>query len=403
MDVYIYDGVRTPRGRGRPEGALAGVKPVQLLAPLYHALAARNDFDPALVDDVQLGCVTQVGEQGANLAKISSLYAGWPTGVSGATVNRFCASGIDALANVAARVHAGIHSMAIAGGVESMSRVPMLSDRGAWFCDPEVAARTGFVHMGLSADLIATKLGLGRTQLDDFAVRSHQRAAAATQAGAFTKAIVPVRGESGEVLLAHDERVRADMTLEALSKRPPAFAAMMQGPAQAHIARRYPELLPLAHHHHSGNGPGMVDGAALLLLGSREAGIASGLRPRARIRGFATHSVEPVIMLTAPAPATKKAIAHAGLELGDIDRFEINESFSAPVIACQQALGIEMEQVNRWGGAIAMGHPLGATGAVLTLTLLEILEHEDLQFGVVAMCAGAGLGAALVVERVSGP
>jgi len=381
-------------------GALATVKPVQLLEPLYHQLVARNHLDPALVDDIQLGCVTQVGEQGANIAKISALYAGWPVSVSGATVNRFCASGLDAVANAAARVHAGIHQMAVAGGVESMSRVAMLSDNGAWFHDPEVAARTGFIHMGISADLIATKLGLTRMQLDDFAVRSHRLAAAARQAGAFAKSLVPVIGSGGEVLLGCDERIRPWLTREDLASRSPAFAPMLVGPARALVATKYPELMPVAHHHHSANGPGIVDGAALLLLGTREAGHACGLTPRARIRGFATASVEPILMLTAPAPATRKALAHAGLQLGDIDSFEINESFSAPVIACQQTLDIAMDRVNCWGGAIAMGHPLGATGAVLTLTLLDRLEREDQQFGVVTMCAGAGLGAALVLERV---
>ncbi|MGB1275783.1 MAG: acetyl-CoA C-acyltransferase, partial [Nannocystaceae bacterium] len=362
--------------------------------------AARNHLDPAVVDDIQLGCVTQVGDQGANIAKISALYAGWPASVSGATVNRFCASGLDAVANAAARVHAGIHGMAVAGGVESMSRVPMLSDDGAWFHDPEVAARTEFIHMGISADLIATQLGLTRTELDEFAVRSHRLAAAATEAGAFARSLVPVLGSDGEVVLDRDERIRPELTCEALAARGPAFAAMLHGPTKELVAAKYPELLPVAHHHHSGNGPGMVDGAALLLLGSPEAGRACGLQPRARIRGFATASVEPVLMLTAPAPATRKALAHAGLQVADIDSFEINESFSAPVIACQRALGIEMGRVNNWGGAIAMGHPLGATGAVLILTLLDRLEREDQQFGVVTMCAGAGLGAALVIERV---
>ncbi len=402
MDAFIFDGVRTPRGRGRQGGALAGVKPVELLQPLFAALVSRNAFDPALVGDIQLGCVTQVGEQGANIAKIAALHAGWPYSVSGVTLNRFCASGLSAIANAAAHVHAGMQDLVVAGGVESMSRVPMLSDRGAWFSDPEVAARTGFIHMGISADLIATMHGFTREQLDTFALRSHQRASAASDSGAFARSLIPVVGDDGHVLLARDERIRPQLTMADLNQREPAFSKMVHGTCAKILQQRYPDQLPLQHLHHSGNSPGIVDGAALVLIGHRRAGEHAGLRPRARIRGFATASVEPVVMLTGPALATQKALKQAGVELAEVDRFEINESFAAPVLACQQALGIAAERVNVHGGAIAMGHPLGATGAVLTQILLDGMEAAGERFGVVAMCAGAGLAVALVIERVSG-
>ncbi len=400
MDAYIYDAIRTPRGAGKARGGLAGVRPIELLAGLFRALAARTGVDPAVVDDVVLGCVTQVGEQGANLAKIAALYAGWSHAVSGVTLDRFCASGLDAVNLAAAKVSSGMEDLVVAGGVESMSRVPMMSDGGAWFTDQDVARATGFVHMGVSADLIATLDGVTREECDAWALRSHVRAAAARANGHFARSLVPVMGADGATVLDRDEWIREGLTAAKLAALPAVFADVGAQGGDARALARYPEAGAIAHVHTVASAPGVVDGAALVLIGNRAAGERHGLRPRARIRAYANASVEPVVMLTAPAPAARKALARAGMSVADVDRHEMNESFSAVVLRYVRELGLDADRVNVDGGAIALGHPLGATGAVLVGTLLDALERADRAVGVVAMCAGAGIGAATVIERV---
>jgi acetyl-CoA C-acetyltransferase len=320
--------------------------------------------------------------------------------VPGITVTRFCTSGLDAIGTAAARVAAGHDDLIVAGGVESMSRVPMLADKGAWFADPEVAKRTGFVHMGISADLIATLDGYTRPELDAWALRSHQRAAAAWEAGAFARGVVPVQGEDGALLLERDERIKPDVTLDDLAAKGSAMAAIAEQGGDAVALARYPQLDAVEHLHSSATAPGMVDGAGLVVVATLERGRELGLTPRARVRGYSAASVEPVVMLTAPAPATRRALGRAGMELADVDLFEINESFSATVLHAMRDLAIDEEKVNVHGGAIAMGHPLGASGAILTGTLLDALEERDAAVGVATLCAGAGLGAALAIERV---
>lgn len=409
-EAYLFEAVRTPRGHGGKAGALAGVRPVELVGQLLHALGERG-LDPAAVDDLVLGCVTQVGDQGANVAKIAALWAGWPEAVPGLTLTRFCASGLDAIGMAAARVIAGFDGLIVAGGVESMSRVPMLADRGAWWMDPEVAERTRYVHMALSADLIASLDGHGREALDAWALRSHVRARAAWAGGHFARSVVPVRGADGEVLLSQDERVKADLSLDALAAKPPVAATLASAdPAgvEAGVRRilaRYPELGEggLRHLHSRATAPAVVDGAALVVVGSLERGRALGLEPRARVVGYAAASVEPVIMLTATEPACRRALAQAGRRPGEVDLFEINESFSATVLRTVRALEVDAERVNVHGGAIAMGHPLGASGAILVGTLLDALdERRSVQasgLGVATLCAGAGLGTAVAIER----
>ena len=394
--AWIYEAVRTPRGRGRAEGALAEVSPITLVGGLLSALTERG-LDPAQVDDVVLGCVTQVGEQGTDIARMATLMAKWPHAVPGMTVSRFCTSGLDAVSQASARVMAGMDTMVVAGGVESMSRVPMFSDRGAWFADPAVARGTRFIHMGLSADLIATRDGRSREELDAWALRSHQRAASAWQKGHFDQSVIPVR-RGGETLLARDERIRPDLTLEALAERPASFAQMGAEGGDAMLRAAYPEVSEVAHPHSSGTSPGIVDGAGLVLVGSHEAGEAMGLTPRARVLAFAQAAVEPVIMLTGPVLATRKALSRAGLELDDIALWEINESFAGPTLHVMSELGCDPDRVNVDGGAIAMGHPLGATGGILVGTLVDALERRGGGRGVVTMCGGAGVAAALVIE-----
>ena len=395
-EALVYEAIRTPRGRGRAEGALAGVSPIRLVGGLLAALTRRG-LDPERVDDVVLGCVTQVGEQGTDIARMAVLVAGWPDAVPGATVSRFCTSGLDAVTQSAARVMAGMDALIVAGGVESMSRVPMFSDKGAWFADPEVARQTRFVHMGLSADLIAARDGRSREALDAWALRSHQRAWAAWEEGRFDQSVVPVCGPDGAPLLSRDERVRPELTMEALAQRPASFAQLGQQGGDDLLRAAYPDLAEVPHLHTSGTSPGIVDGAALVVVGSRSAGEAMGLRPRARILSFAQAAVDPVLMLTGTVPATQKALARAGLSVEDIDLWEINESFSAPVLHVVDALGLDPATVNIDGGAIAMGHPLGATGAMLVGTLVDALTRRGGGRGVVSLCGGAGVASAAVI------
>jgi acetyl-CoA C-acetyltransferase len=397
---YVFAARRTPRGAAKETGALRGVKPVELVAQLLAAMRAEHGLDPAKVDDLVLGCSTQVGDQGANLAKIALLYSGWPDDVSGMTVNRFCISGLEAVAIASAKVTSGMCDLVLAGGVESMSRVPMMSDRGAWFADAEVAKATRFVHMGIAADLIASLDGRTREELDRVAVRSHARAAAAAREGRFARSIVPVKDRDGRVLLDRDECVREGITEEKLARFPSAFAELGQTGGDALALSRYPQLAKVDHHHTVGTAPAMVDGASLVLVGSLEAGRALGLSPRAKIAAYATHASDPVAMLGSPAPATRKALAMARRELRDVMLFEHNESFAGTVLRYERELEIDPERSNACGGAIALGHPLGATGGILVGTILDEMERRDVGLGVVAICAGAGLGAAMVLERV---
>jgi acetyl-CoA C-acetyltransferase len=399
LDAYVYDAVRTPRGAGKDVGALRAVKPIDLLSPLYRALAERSSLARDAVEDVVLGCSVQVEDQGANLAKTSSLYAGWSESISGVTLNRFCASGLDAITYAALKVASGMESLVVCGGVESMSRVSMFADGGPWFADPKVAAATRFVHMGVAADVVATREGITRAECDDYAAVSQMRAARARDESRFARAIVPVRAEDGRVLLDRDECVRERVTKERLAALPAAFAEL--GAAALPLVRaRYPEIARIAPVHHAGSSPALADGASLLLIGNRAAGERHGLRARARIRAYANVSVEPVAMLTGAAPATKKALRAAGISARDIDLFECNESFAAPTLAFMRALEIDPARVNVNGGAIALGHPLGATGGILVATLIDELARRGGALGAVAICAGAGIAAALVVERV---
>ncbi len=401
-DAFIFDALRTPRGRGRAGGGLAGVKPVHLLTGLLRELPRRAGLDPAAVEDVILGCVTPVGEQGANIARAAVLAAGWDERVPGVQLNRFCASGLEAVNLAAAMVRSGWEQLVLAGGVESMSRVPMGSDGGALIDDPEISQAVGFVPQGIGADLLATLDGFSRAELDAFAVESQRRAAAARAAGRFARSLVPVRDPGGQVLLAEDEHMRPDTTLETLAKLPPAFAQLGAAGFDAVALRRYPHLTRIEHLHTAGNSSGIVDGAALVLVGSAARGRALGLTPRARIVSAAVVGSEPTIMLTGPAPAARLALERAGLGFDDIDLFEINEAFAAVVLHFQRETGVDLERINVNGGAIALGHPLGATGAMILGALLDELERRGGRYGLAALCVGGGMGIATIIERCAG-
>jgi acetyl-CoA C-acetyltransferase len=399
-EAFIYEAIRTPRGRGKPDGALHEVKPITLLTGLMRALQARTGLDPAAIEDVVLGCVTPIGDQGGDIAKTATLAAGWDWRVPGVQLNRFCASGLEAVNQAAARVRSGWESLILAGGVESMSRVPIGSDGGAIFTDPETSLAIGFVPQGIGADLIATLDGFEREDVDAYACQSQRRAAHARAAGHFARSLVPVRDRNGLTILAEDEFIRPDTTLEGLAKLQPAFAAMGALGYDAVAQQRYPQVERIAHVHTAGNSSGIVDGAALVLVGSAEAGRALGLTPRARIVSAAVTGAEPTIMLTGPAPAARLALSRAGLGFGDIDLFEVNEAFAAVVMHFQRETGVPCELINVNGGAIALGHPLGATGAIILGTLLDELERRDLRRGLAALCVGGGMGIATVIERI---
>ncbi|WP_027344963.1 acetyl-CoA C-acetyltransferase [Hamadaea tsunoensis] len=401
-EAYIYDAVRTPRGRGKATGSLHGTKPVSLVVGLIDALRKRNPgLDPERLDDILLGIVSPIGEQGSDLAKIAGIAAGLPDTVGGVQLNRFCASGLEAVNLAAAKVRSGWQHLVLAGGVESMSRVPMGSDGGAWAMDPETALATNFVPQGISADLIATVNGFSRTDVDAYALTSQQRAAAAIADGRFDRTLVPVTDRNGLTVLDHDEHARPDSTLAGLGKLPPSFAGIGEmGGFDAVALRKYHWLEKIEHVHTAGNSSGIVDGAALVLIGSAEAGEAMGLAPRARIVSVGTSGADPTIMLTGPAPATRKALDLAGLGIGDIDLYEMNEAFSAAVLHYMKDLGLDHEVVNVNGGAIALGHPLGATGAILVATVLDELERRDQRRGLITLCIGAGMGVATVIERI---
>lgn len=400
-DAYIYDAVRTPRGRNRG-GALHGTKPVDLVAGLIHAIRERHpSLDPEVIDDIVLGVVSPVGEQGGDIARTAALVAGLPHTVAGVQVNRFCASGLEAVNLAAQKVASGYESLVLAGGVESMSRVPLGSDGGAYAQDPTTAHDAYFVPQGIGADLIATLEGFTREDVDAYAARSQERAETAWREGRFGRSVVPVRDMNGVLLLDHDEHRRPGTTAESLAALPAAFAGVGEAAGFDAVAlQKYHHLERIEHVHHAGNSSGIVDGAALTLVGSREIGERLGLVPRARIVATAVTGAEPTIMLTGPTPATRKVLAAAGLEIDDIDLFELNEAFAAVVMKWQRDLKVPDDKVNVNGGAIALGHPLGATGAMILGTLLDELERTGGRRGLATLCVGAGMGIATVIERL---
>jgi acetyl-CoA C-acetyltransferase len=399
-DAFIYDHVRTPRGKGKKDGSLHQATPVWLLSTLLRALQRRLALDTARVDDVVLGCVTPVGEQGADIARTAVLDADWAQTVAGVTQSRFCASGLESVNLAAAKVASGFESLVVAGGVESMSRWPMGSDGGAWFMDPRINAKLGFVPQGIGADLIATLEGFSRAEVDAFALESHRRAAAARAAGHFARSLVPVHDIAGLLMLDRDETIRENASAEAMAKLEPSFAAMGAMGFDTTALARYTTVERIEHVHHAGNSSGIVDGAALMLVGHAEAGRAAGLKPRARIRAAAVIGSEPTIMLTGPTPAVRKALAQCGMRPSDIDLWEINEAFATVPMKTARDLGVDLARVNVNGGAIAMGHPLGATGCVILGTLLDELERRNLATGCATLCVGGGMGIATVIERV---
>jgi acetyl-CoA C-acetyltransferase len=400
-EAYIYDHIRSPRGRGKPNGSLHAITPIDLASQVLGELRNRNDLDTSLVDDVVFGCVTPIGEQGSDITRIALLNADYAQNVPGKQLNRFCASGLEAVNTAAAQVMAGQSDVTIGGGVESMSRVPMMSDGGAWATDPQVAYKTYFTPQGVSADLIATKFGMSRKDLDVYSAESQKRAAHSWQQGWFKQSIVPIRNHVGRVVLDHDEHMRPDATAEDLGSLNPAFVMMgEQGGFDAVILQRYPEVEAVKHLHTAGNSSGIVDGSAAVLMGNSEAGKRMGLKPRARIRSFASTGTEPAIMLTGPAPASEKALKRAGMSIADIDLFELNEAFAAVVLLYMQTLNIPHDKINVNGGAIAMGHPLGATGTMILGTVLDELERRNLSTALISLCVGGGMGTATIIERV---
>lgn len=401
QQTIIYDAIRTPRGRGKADGRLHEVKPINLLSQQLKALQARQELDTSLVADLVIGCVSAVGEQGGNIAKAAAMAAHWDMKVSGVTLNRFCASGLEAVNTAAMKIASGFEDLVVAGGVESMSRVPMGSDGGAWAMDPETNLKSGFMPQGIGADLIATKEGFSREDVDKFALRSHEKAAAARSAGYFSKSLIPVYDQNGLLILDQDEMIRPGSKLETMAELKPSFAKMSEmGFAQVAYSR-YPEVERINHVHTAANSSGISDGAAVVLLGSEKIGRDLGLKPRARLVSSAVVGTEPTIMLTGPAPATQLALKKAGLRTADIDLFEVNEAFASVVLKFQKDMDIPFEKINVNGGAIAMGHPLGATGAMLVSMLLDELDRRSLRYGVVTLCIGAGMGIASVFERIA--
>ncbi|CCH57149.1 acetyl-CoA acetyltransferase [Fibrisoma limi BUZ 3] len=400
-EAFVYDAVRTPRGRGKSDGSLHDVQPIQLLTSVLRELRDRNELDTTLIDDVIMGCVTPIGEQGADIARTAALEAGYAESVAGVQLNRFCSSGLEAINMAAAYVMSGQVDAVVAGGVESMSRVPMGSDGGALFMNPQIVARHNIVPQGISADLIATKYGYSRQDVDTFAAESYRRATVSQQEGRFHKTLVPVRDEIGVTLLDRDEGVRPDTTAESLSKLKPAFEAMGQMGLDALALLKYAQYDRINHVHHAGNSSQIVDGAAGVLIGSRTFGEQAGLKPRARIKAFAIVGSEPTIMLTGPLPATKKVLKRAGMQISDIDLFEVNEAFAAVPLLFMDEFGVDHSKLNVNGGAIALGHPLGATGAIISATLIDELERSGKQVGLSTLCIGGGMGIATIFERVN--
>ncbi len=400
-DAFIFDHIRTPRGRGKPSGALHEVTPIELVTQVLRALRDRNELDTSRVDDVIMGCVSAVGEQGADIARVAVLNADYAETVPGKQLNRFCASGLEAVNTAAAQVMSGQSDLCIGGGVESMSRVPMGSDGGAMASDPKVAYKTYFAPQGIGADLIATKYGISRQDCDKYAAESQRRAGQAWAAGWFKNSVLPIKDSLGVTLLDRDEHVRPDTTAEALAELKPAFTIMgEQYGFDAVALLRYPEVERINHVHTGGNSSGIVDGAAAVLVGTREMGKALGLKPRARIVGFASIGSEPTIMLTGPAPSAEKVLKRCGMKASDIDLFELNEAFASVVLRFMQILDIPHDRINVNGGAIAMGHPLGATGAMILGVALDELERRQKSTALINLCVGAGMGTATIIERV---
>ena len=397
--AYIYDAIRTPRGRARPDGGLHDLRPHDLLQCLYHALEQRTGLDPVLVGEVILGCVTQHAEQAGNIAKTSALYSGWPTSVGGLTVNRFCSSGVDAISIAALKIASAQEQAVVAGGIEMMSRVPMLSDEAAAFVDPEFAARCQMLMMGSGADLIATLCGVSREEADAVALLSQQRADRARREGYFTS-IIPVQNQVRGITVAQDECIRADTSLESLASLPPAFAGLGGKGVDAMQLKAHAGLQSINHIHTAGNSPAMADGAALLLLGDEQLGSTLGIKPRARILDAATASGDPLQVLSGCVAATDKLMQRGGLTAADLDLFELHEAFAATVVKCQQDLDIPSDKLNVNGGVIALGHPMGATGAIMAGTLLDELERRGQHRGIVAASGAAGAGSALLIERL---
>jgi len=400
-DAFILDAVRTPRGRGRPDGSLHPITPIQLAAQALAAVRDRNHLDTKAVEDVVLGCVSPIGEQGADIARVATLVAGYDESVPGKQLNRFCASGLESVNTAAAQIMAGQADLVIGGGVESMSRVPIGADGGAWVADPQVAWHHYFIPQGISADLIATLEGFSREMVDGYAVESQRRAAAAQAAGHFDRSIIAVKDVIGEVALAKDEYLRPGTTMADLAKLKPAFTQMGEEAGFDAVAlQRYPQVETIHHVHTGGNSSGIVDGAAAVLVGSKKAAKKTGITPRARIRAFASIGSEPTIMLTGPAGAARKALKKAGMKPSDIDLWEINEAFASVVLRFVKDMGLSHDKVNVNGGAIALGHPLGATGAMILGMALDELERRNLSTALVTLCVGAGMGTATIIERV---
>jgi len=399
-EAFVYDAIRTPRGKGKKDGSLHEVKPVNLLAGLLTELQKRNELDTAAVDDVVMGVVSPIGEQGSVIPKVAALKAGWDWRCSGVQLNRFCASGLEAVNMAAMKVKSGWEDLVVAGGVESMSRVPIGSDGGAWAQDPETNSATLFVPQGIGADLIATLNGFSRQDVDAFALESQKRAAAARAAGYFDRSVVPVKDQMGLTILDKDEFIKPNTTLEGLAGLKPAFEQLGAMGFDAVALQRYPQVERIHHVHHAGNSSGIVDGAAAILIGSEAAGKTHGFTPRARIVSVALSGADPTIMLTGPMPAARKALAKAGLSIDQIDLFEVNEAFAAVPMKFMQEMGVPHEKVNVNGGAIALGHPLGATGAMILNTLIDELHRRKLRYGLATLCVGGGMGIATIVERI---
>ncbi len=398
--AYIYDAIRTPRGKGKKDGSLYQATPIWLVRTLLKELQQRYDLDTGLVDDLVLGCVTPVGEQGSDIARIAAIDAGWDQRVAGMTLSRFCASGLESINLAAAKVMSGMEDMVVAGGVESMSRVPMGSDGGAWYMDPRVNEATSFVPQGVGADTIATLKGFSRTDVDEFATESHRRAAHAWEQGYYDHSVVPIKDLNGLLLLDKDETIRPNTTVETLAGLNPSFIMPGKMGFDSVILDKYTTIENVNHVHHAGNSSGIVDGAAIALIGSAAAGQKAGLKPRAKVTMAAVIGSEPAIMLTGPTPACKKVLTKAGMTAADIDLWEINEAFAAVPLNTAHDFGLSLDIVNVNGGAIAMGHPLGATGAMLMTTVLDELERRDLKTAMITLCVGGGMGIATIIERV---